>query len=414
MRSEQRVLLIEDDPDYTQLMSALVSNPEHGFAFALQSVATLEAALVSIGYTPPALILLDLNLLDSTGYDTFLKVREVARGVPIVVLTGLDDEGLALRAVEDGAQDYLIKSQVQPKHIARCMNMALRRHDHHGTRAEKSNRPGAVIACIGSKGGVGTSTVAVNVAALFAQNRFNPVLIELQLGNAATSSLYLESEPAKGLNGLFRKAPDLLLEADFTDCLAHSAYGLPILCPTDSAGSGRALGADYAHAIISLARRSFPVVILDLPPRLDEGVAEALKLSDSIALIVDRETSAMHCGRTMLQKIRVFAAPKREVDLVVVERVGFQIPISIADIKDEIKLKPRAIVPFSANAIALSHAARMPLALFCPNEPFSHSLIELADSMIPASARTQLSKRPDLRSLERPANWQAIPETLYS
>jgi len=94
MPPSKRILLIEDDPDYEELVRAVLSGSADGFE--LKSVPNLSAALTAIKKFVPELILLDLNLTDSSGYETFLKVREHAHRVPIVVLTGVDDAG-ALR-----------------------------------------------------------------------------------------------------------------------------------------------------------------------------------------------------------------------------------------------------------------------------------------------------------------------------
>ena len=159
----KRVLLIEDDPDYEQLISAVLA--ACGDKFEVKSASALAAGLALIGaeYLPD-LILVDLNLPDSSGYETFLRVRERAPEIPIIVLTGLDDDHLAIRAVEDGAQDYLVKNMIQPKLIARSVNMALSRQKRRvPPKADASLVPGAVLSFIGSKGGVGTSTTSPGV-----------------------------------------------------------------------------------------------------------------------------------------------------------------------------------------------------------------------------------------------------------
>ena len=76
---------------------------------------------------PPAMVLLDLNLPDSHGAETYRTVLEQAPGVPIVVLSGLDDEELAVNAVHQGVQDYLVKGSFDSKQLARAMRYAIER-----------------------------------------------------------------------------------------------------------------------------------------------------------------------------------------------------------------------------------------------------------------------------------------------
>ncbi len=72
-------------------------------------------------------ILLDLTLPDSIGLDTFKKIHSEAPALPIIVLTGNDDDSLALRALQDGAQDYLVKGQVSGQILARSIRYAIER-----------------------------------------------------------------------------------------------------------------------------------------------------------------------------------------------------------------------------------------------------------------------------------------------
>jgi DNA-binding NtrC family response regulator len=78
------------------------------------------------------IVLLDLSLPDSLGLDTFTRVYDKAPCLPIIVLTGLDDEELAAKAVREGAQDYIIKGQVDSNLLARAIRYAIERK-----RAEK-------------------------------------------------------------------------------------------------------------------------------------------------------------------------------------------------------------------------------------------------------------------------------------
>src|ERR1051326_262787 len=229
----KRVLLIEDDPAYEQLIRAVLA--ACGEMFEVKSAPGLAAGLALIPQYLPELVLVDLNLPDSSGYETFLQVRECAQGIPIIVLTGLDDDQMALRAVEDGAQDYLVKSLVRPKLIVRCMHMALSRQKRQvSTKDRMSLVPGTVLGFIGSKGGVGTSTTALNIAALLAQNGFESIVIELQQGRPGTLSLYSEADPQHGLNWLLKKPADTITPSDLQGCLVEALSGLYLLCPTAS------------------------------------------------------------------------------------------------------------------------------------------------------------------------------------
>lgn len=120
------VLLIEDNRADARLINELVSEVRFtnlDFEFA-ESIAQGLSRLASPGIDA---ILLDLHLPNSQGMDTFLQVRAHAGNIPILLLTGLSDEDLAIRAVREGAQDYLVKGQVSGNLLVRAINYAIER-----------------------------------------------------------------------------------------------------------------------------------------------------------------------------------------------------------------------------------------------------------------------------------------------
>jgi DNA-binding response OmpR family regulator len=411
--AHERVLLIEDDPSYEQLISSVLAACENGFE--VKSASSLAEGLALIEQYRPELILADLNLPDSSGYETFLQVREHSRQIPIILLTGLDDDHAAVRAVEDGAQDYLVKNLTQPKLIARCVNMALSRQKRQVPPNDgASQAPGTVLSFIGSKGGVGTSTTAVNVAALLAQDDYTAVVIEFQQGRPGTLCLYLQAEPAHDLNSLLKKSPDTIAPSDLRHCMAEASPGLYLLGPAASAGAGTATGPDHVRAIIAAARQFCRFVVLDLPARIDPGIAEALKLSDSVTMIVDRESASVHCGAAFLHQIRMAASRNKDVRFAVTDRSGLEPPLSLGDIKKQLKMQPLAMIPAAGAAIALSHATRTPLVVLCPDEGFTLAHVQLADHLVPsADPGSNRSTWPGAR-LSRMTAWRAIPETTFS
>jgi DNA-binding response OmpR family regulator len=121
------VLLIEDDPGDTYLLQMLLTRAEH-VVFSLECADRLATGLTCLGRRSFDIMLLDLSLPDSLALDTIAKVRAHTLDVPIVVLTGLDDEDIAMRAVQAGAQDYLAKGNLDNNILTRSIRYAVERH----------------------------------------------------------------------------------------------------------------------------------------------------------------------------------------------------------------------------------------------------------------------------------------------
>src|ERR1700730_15880799 len=120
------VLLVEDNPGDARLFLELVRETGAD-RLKLEHVTRLSTALDRLSRERFDLMLLDLSLPDEQGLATLTRTHAHAPKVPIVVLTGLDDEALAVKAVRAGAQDYLVKGRVDGDLLVRSMRYATER-----------------------------------------------------------------------------------------------------------------------------------------------------------------------------------------------------------------------------------------------------------------------------------------------
>jgi signal transduction histidine kinase len=123
-----RVLLIEDNPGDARLIKEMLHDAGGArAAVEFGHADDLAAGLERLAQADSDVVLLDMTLPDSHGLETFTRVHARAPDVAIVVLSGLDDESLAVRAVQEGAQDYLVKGQVDGAGLLRSMRYAIER-----------------------------------------------------------------------------------------------------------------------------------------------------------------------------------------------------------------------------------------------------------------------------------------------
>ncbi len=121
-----KVLLIEDNPGDARFIKEMLAEAR-GVIFDLECTNRLSPGLKRIGTGGIDVILSDLSLPDSYGLDTFADLHAKAPSLPIVVLSSLDDEELAVKAVQEGAQDYLVKGHVDSNLLVRSIRYALER-----------------------------------------------------------------------------------------------------------------------------------------------------------------------------------------------------------------------------------------------------------------------------------------------
>ncbi|MDP2336360.1 MAG: ATP-binding protein [Bacteroidota bacterium] len=120
------ILLIEDNPLDVRLIREMLKDISH-FKFNLISVATLKEGCVQIQKNNFDIILLDLNLPDSTGQQTFQKVIDCNKEIPVVLITSIEDEELSLKLIMEGAQDYVTKQSLNPALLGKSILYSIER-----------------------------------------------------------------------------------------------------------------------------------------------------------------------------------------------------------------------------------------------------------------------------------------------
>jgi pilus assembly protein CpaE len=265
----RRVLLVEDNAVnalVTEKMLQTVESPR----FEVVRAGSLVKALELAARERFDAALVDLNLPDSHGLDTFLAIQRAAPGLAIVVLSGLESDEVAMRAVELGAQDYLSKSQLAAPDLARTLNYSVIRSRKQA--AGQPDRPAAtVVGFLGSKGGVGTTTLACHVAReLKRQTNESVLLTGLDAGTAGIGYLmkaqrqYTLADPSENLHRL---------DAELWKGLVSTTDdGVDLLPPPGAAAFHGTLEAERIRHVLRFASKLYGHVVLDL------GVLSALSL----------------------------------------------------------------------------------------------------------------------------------------
>src|SRR5437868_12192785 len=120
------ILFVEDDQELALALAGGFGDDDTS-NFIIEAAPTLEEAIALLGSGRIDVVLLDLNLPDSRGLETFFKIQRIAPELPIIILSGLADEELALESVRAGAQDYFVKGSMSVHVLVRAVHYALER-----------------------------------------------------------------------------------------------------------------------------------------------------------------------------------------------------------------------------------------------------------------------------------------------
>jgi len=126
------LLLVEDNPDDALLFEETVleinQSEISGYHFDVRHVQTFASAREQIEKDEPDVMLLDLSLPDSHGMDTVIKAEPYTAAIPIIILTGLSDSAVAVKAIKQGIQDFIVKGSIMPDLLFRSVLYAIERH----------------------------------------------------------------------------------------------------------------------------------------------------------------------------------------------------------------------------------------------------------------------------------------------
>ena len=125
-KKEIHILLIEDNPGDVRLIREMLAESKLQF-FSLKHSGSLSDGLDSLSENIHNVVLLDIGLPDSSGLDSVYEIKKTAPMIPVVMLTGLDDEKTAVSALQLGVQDYLVKDRIDSNLLVRSIRYALER-----------------------------------------------------------------------------------------------------------------------------------------------------------------------------------------------------------------------------------------------------------------------------------------------
>ena len=290
------VLLIEDSPEYSALVLQWLSGDPNNAEFSLVWTDSLAAALARLRESGIDLILMDLGLPDSDGLKTFKAIRTAREDLPIVVLSSVESQTLALQTIREGAEDYLLKSSCTPDLLVRTLQHAVARHQLTTDRACAVQSAGLarVIGVLGSAGGVGTTAVAsVFAAEIRRQTEQSTLLIDLDSNPGLVAfTMGIHMHPGYTLQDLADNAERLdpsLWEAMIT----RGPGDLEVLTSARTIAALVNPDTDGLRKVVRFAAGHYRWIVLDLG-RLNGTSRQLLESADDFLLVSAQSLSALH------------------------------------------------------------------------------------------------------------------------
>jgi Flp pilus assembly CpaE family ATPase len=373
------VLLIEDNPGDTRLIRELL-NEITTVPTRLLCADRLSSGLDLLSKGGVDVVLLDLSLPDSKGLETFTKVQAHAKELPVIVLTGFDDEELAMKAVQNGAQDYMAKGSVNAHSLMRSVRFAVERNRKMAPGANRAAAPGRILGFLASKGGAGASTVALNTAAILAKLPKTAIVLELR-SYGGSFVQQTQQTPARNLRYLLDLEIEQITAGEVQKCLVALPSGVKAIFAPQKAEEFREIQPAQAEAIIRCAAQLADYVVVDLasdPSAVNQAVAAQC---DHVAVVAERNKPCIAAGAKTVQLLRHWGVSDHSFSAVIVIRDSLGSFMSPPEMERGLGCPIAAVIPPAAELCLASSRTGTPFALLDADNIATQSLIALADKL---------------------------------
>ncbi len=361
-----------------------------GQGFRVHHADSLSAALDCLGAKMIDAALLETSLPDSAPIEAVASIRIHAPAVPVLVLSGIEDEAMAYGAVRSGAEDCLLKSRLDGPGLARAIQYAIARNGRKKMEALVEQDEAPVIGILGAKGGVGTTTIACHLAVALKQLTGKPVLVaDLDLfGGQAGFLLRAESSHtvADAAASVHR------LDADcWKAMVAQAPAGVDVLLSPgldylDETPSLR----DIRH-VLRIVRSWYSAAIVDLGC-LNSISVELLPVLSELLLVTTPELQSLRGAKSVLTKLQQTGAAGEGVRIVL-NRSSQRATITREETERVLGRRIYATLPNNYGALALAYEAGQLLpGKEDLNRRFTALAAQLCGREIPAEPTGRLSR----------------------
>lgn len=377
----EKILIVDDDVDSLKLIGLMLQRS----GYEVSAASTGAQALTKAEADRPNLIILDVMMPDMNGLEVCRRLRAsvITQDIPIIMFTAktlIDDK---VKGFEAGADDYLTKP-THPQELASRVRAMLTRaaakqeafvQQHVVVKPKNMS-----IGVIGSKGGVGTTTIAVNIAAGMLVAGENPVVADFRLG-AGGLAIMLGLIRTQSMSRLLSTPVSEITVKLVENALASHSSGLRALVSSVSAKEAQVRYTDeQAVTIINHLRLIARPAVFDLGNTYTTTTARMLQEMERILVVVEPNSLCISMARELIKQIDEDGHGSR-VNLVVLSRSQSSLQTPWQEVENGLGREIRAIISAAPELAFQALESKTPIILLQPNSVVAGQFAKLTEGM---------------------------------
>lgn len=384
---QTKVLIVDDDSVILKLVSDLLLKNNYRVAVAENGTEGVAQARSF----QPDIILLDVIMPGMDGYSVCELVRkeEGLKNVSIMMLTALDTVEQKVRGFEAGADDYLAKPFVPQEFLARVDALA-RRSKAFQQMENVETKSGKSIAVFSLRGGAGSSTIAVNLAAGLAQLWAEPVALVDLVSLAGQSALLLDQSLKHTWTELVQQPVEEIDSQLVSEVLLPHASGVQTLASPRRPEDSELITKELVGRVLGILKGQFNYTVIDLPHDFSDITLTALDQAEEILLPFTPEIAGIRTALVALDTLNKLNFSLDNVRLIsnwVFPTKG----LVKEDIERVLKHQVALTIPYASEDLIECLTIGVPSVLHRPESPLG---ILFEDLSLVISAESQLKTRP--------------------
>lgn len=377
------ILLLQENPADGEYIREALADSEG--KFRVQSVERVGTALARIAGGGVDVVIQDLSHSqrpEGDAYDDFLKLRSKVPEMQIVVVVDAEGDSAIARAARAGGAECLTRSRCKTE-LGPIVRTATDKRVAEPVTVPELRKKGVVITVLGAKGGVGATTVALNVAAVLAKST-RVVLTELRPTYGTLTPYFHPPHLTGNMAYLLRSDPAKISIAEIEARLwpSRDVPGLNIWFGPQMIEECREAPAQSVKAILRVLSAAVDYVVVDLPGGVSEANRAALQESDCLLLVVEPDPLCIETATQILRTIRAWNDLPKLTGSVIVNRASRSFSMDASDVGRELAVPTFGVIPVATDLCLAAQEAGLPLSLVAPGSAVAGSLASLAQAIV--------------------------------
>ena len=358
--SPQKILIVDDDLDTLRLVGMLLQRK----GFKILAADLGRTALTKAHQERPDLIILDVMMPDMDGLEVLKRLRaEAATGsIPIIMFTAKSQVDDKLAGFDAGADDYLTKPTHPAELVARVKSVLARTGVRLPTKNDELPRErGSLAAVISAKGGVGATTVAINLAATLHQNiRREVVAVDFRSGQGGlTVALGLGGKPS--LHPLFDREPDKIGSGDVAERVITHPNGLRVLpASVQPSDFGTCYSQAHTVRIVNHLLHEFKFTVLDLGAGLSDMAAGVVNIADHIIVPFEANPLTIQLTKSLVEELRNRVPYSERISPVLINRAAGEVHMTLRTVQERLGYPVPVVFSPAEDLHDRSHRRKVP------------------------------------------------------